>query len=67
MSLAQLLADDRYLALFVGSLLDGETLLVLAGFAAHQGYPVVLAVAFVGGTRLPCGASRSCCSAIMRP
>ena len=53
MSFAQLLADYGYLAVFVGSLLEGETVLVLAGFAAHQGYlslPLVLAVAFVGGT-----------------
>lgn len=53
MSFVQLLADYGYLAVFAGSLLEGETILVLAGFAAHQGYlslQVVLAVAFVGGT-----------------
>src|SRR5437899_959652 len=53
MSFAQLLADYGYLAVLVGSLLEGETILVLAGFAAHQGYlslQVVPAVAFVGGT-----------------
>jgi membrane protein DedA with SNARE-associated domain len=52
MSLVQLLADYGYLAVFVGCLLEGETILLLAGFAAHQGHlslPVVLAVAFVGG------------------
>jgi membrane protein DedA with SNARE-associated domain len=53
MNLAQLVHDYGYLAVFAGSLLEGETILVLAGFAAHQGYlslPAVTAVAFVGGT-----------------
>ena len=53
MSFAQLLADYGYVAVFIGSLLEGETILVLGGFAAHQGYlslPVTLAIAFVGGT-----------------
>ena len=53
MPVAQLLADYGYLAVFIGSLLEGETILVLAGFAAHQGYlslPVALALAFAGGT-----------------
>jgi membrane protein DedA with SNARE-associated domain len=53
MSLAQLLADYGYLAVFVGCLLEGETILVLAGFAAHQGHlslPLILAIAFVAGT-----------------
>lgn len=53
MSVTQLLADYGYLAVFVGSLLEGETILVLAGFAAHQGYlslPLVLTIALVGGT-----------------
>ena len=50
---AQFLSDYGYWAVFVGSLLEGETILVLAGFAAHQGYlslPETLAIAFVGGT-----------------
>jgi membrane protein DedA with SNARE-associated domain len=53
MSLTDLLAQYGYLALFVGCLLEGETLLLLAGLAAHGGYlsfPVVVGVAFVGGT-----------------
>ena len=53
MSLTELLAQYGYLALFVGCLLEGETLLLLAGLAAHGGYlslPLVVAVAFVGGT-----------------
>lgn len=36
MSLPQLLTDYGYLAVFVASLLEGKTILVLAGFAAHQ-------------------------------
>ena len=53
MTLAQLLADYGYLAVFIGSLLEGETILVLVGFAAHQGYlslTLTLTIAFVGGT-----------------
>lgn len=53
MSFPQLLADYGYIGLFAGSLLEGETVLVLAGFAAHQGHlslPWVVAVAFCGGT-----------------
>ena len=52
MSFAQLLADYGYLAVFIGCLLEGETILVLAGFASYQGHlslPVTLSVAFVGG------------------
>lgn len=40
-----------YAAVFAGALLEGETVLVLAGFAAHRGYldlPLVIVVAFVG-------------------
>lgn len=52
-NLPQLLADYGYLAVFVGAVLEGETVLLLAGFAAHQGYlslPLVMAAAFAGGT-----------------
>lgn len=41
-----------YVALFVGTLLEGETIVFLAGLAAHHGYlsfPLVLAVAVTGG------------------
>jgi membrane protein DedA with SNARE-associated domain len=41
-----------YLALFIGTFLEGETVLALAGLAAHQGwmsFPVVVAVAAAGG------------------
>lgn len=51
MSLAGLLARYGYLAILVGAFLEGETVLVLGGFAAHRGYlelPGVIAAAFVG-------------------
>jgi membrane protein DedA with SNARE-associated domain len=51
-TLPQVLAEYGYVAVLVGSLLEGETILVLAGFAAHQGYlslPWVVVVAFTGG------------------
>jgi membrane protein DedA with SNARE-associated domain len=41
-----------YLALFVGTLLEGETIVFLAGLAAHHGYlwfPAVVAIAVAGG------------------
>lgn len=53
MDLAELVTQYGYLAVLVGSLLEGETILMLAGIATQQGYlsigPVIL-VAFVGGT-----------------
>ena len=53
MTWADFLSQYGYLALAVGCLLEGETLLLLAGVAAHSGYlslPVVVSVAFVFGT-----------------
>jgi membrane protein DedA with SNARE-associated domain len=49
---ATLIQTHGYWALALGCLLEGETLLVLAGFAAHLGYlqlPWVVAVAAVAG------------------
>ena len=46
-----LVAHYGYLAVLVGTFLEGETILVLAGFAAHRGWlalPIVLLLAFVG-------------------
>jgi len=40
-----------YLAIFLGTFLEGETILILAGFAAHRGYLQlhwVIAAAFLG-------------------
>ena len=36
MTLTQLVADYGYLAVLAGALFEGETVLLLAGFAAHQ-------------------------------
>ena len=46
-----LIAHYGYLAIFVGTLLEGETILVLGGFAAHRGLlwlPGVMAAALGG-------------------
>jgi membrane protein DedA with SNARE-associated domain len=48
---AHFIATYGYLAVFVGTLFEGETILLLAGFAAHRGHlslPIVMAVAFAG-------------------
>lgn len=37
-SLPQLISDYGYLAVAVGTFLEGESILLLAGFAAHRGY-----------------------------
>jgi membrane protein DedA with SNARE-associated domain len=45
-------AELGYAALFIGTLLEGETIVFLAGLAAHHGYlwlPAVLTVSVVGG------------------
>jgi membrane protein DedA with SNARE-associated domain len=50
MTLAGLLATYGYLAVAVGTFLEGETILLMAGFAAHRGYLdlwKVILVAFV--------------------
>jgi membrane protein DedA with SNARE-associated domain len=52
MDLASLLQTYGYPAVFVGSLVEGETILALAAVAAHRGYlalPWVIAVAAAGG------------------
>lgn len=38
MDFHQLIIDYGYLALFIGTFLEGETILVIAGFLAHGGY-----------------------------
>ena len=50
MNLPQLVTDYGYVALAVGCLLEGETVLVMAGYAAHRGllsWPMVFAVAAI--------------------
>ena len=49
--LSSLIAQYGYLAVLLGTFLEGETILVLAGFAAHRGLlslPGVMLAAFVG-------------------
>ena len=49
--LEQFLQDFGYLALFIGTFFEGETILVLAGFLAHREYlsiEWVILVAFIG-------------------
>ena len=51
MTLEYMLNTYGYLALILGTFLEGETILVAAGFLAHQGYlelPLVILFAFVG-------------------
>lgn len=51
MSLEQLISSYGYAAIGIGSFLEGETILVLGGFAAHRGYlelPWVIVCALVG-------------------
>jgi membrane protein DedA with SNARE-associated domain len=46
-------ASYGYLAVLVGTLLEGESILIAAGFAAHRGLldlPTVILVAMLGGT-----------------
>lgn len=50
-ALQQLVVDYGYLALFIGTYLEGETILVIAGFLAHSGYlelQWVMVTAFLG-------------------
>jgi membrane protein DedA with SNARE-associated domain len=52
LDLASLIQSYGYPAVFLGTLLEGETILALAGLAAHRGYlalPWVTAVAALGG------------------
>jgi membrane protein DedA with SNARE-associated domain len=53
MNLSDLVAQYGYAAVFAGSLLEGETVLLLAGIAVHRellSFIGVVGVAFVGGT-----------------
>lgn len=49
MSLEQLVADWGYLALFVGTFLEGETIMVLSGLAAKRGFLELHWVMLIGG------------------
>jgi len=51
MPLDRLIDTYGYWAILVGTLLEGETILLLGGFAAYQGYlalPWVILAAFIG-------------------
>jgi membrane protein DedA with SNARE-associated domain len=51
MSLESIIETYGYWAVLVGTFLEGETVVLLGGFAAHRGYlelPWVIAVAFAG-------------------
>jgi membrane protein DedA with SNARE-associated domain len=51
MSLEQLITDYGYLAILIGTFLEGETIVILAGVAAHLGFielPWVIVSAIVG-------------------
>ncbi len=53
MTLTALIASYGYYALFVGTFLEGETVLIAAGFAAHRGLlnlSWVIAIAFIAST-----------------
>ncbi len=51
MSLEEVVNHYGYIGILIGTFLEGETILVIAGFLAHRGYlelPVVIAIAFTG-------------------
>ncbi len=51
MSLTDLIDHYGYVAVLLGAFIEGETMLILGGFAAHQGYlgfPGVVLAAFTG-------------------
>lgn len=51
--ISSFVASYGYLAVFLGTLLEGETILLAAGYAAHRGlldWPLVALVAFLGAT-----------------
>ena len=51
MTLPELIEKYGYVAVLLGTCLEGETILIMAGFAAHQGHlalPGVIAAAFAG-------------------
>lgn len=53
MDLASLIAQYGYFAVLLGALIEGETVLLLAGYAAHRGYlnlGAVVGVAWIGAT-----------------
>ncbi len=51
MDFPKLLSEYGYIAVFIGTFLEGESSLLAAGFFAHQRYmqlPIVVLIAFLG-------------------
>ena len=51
MSLVSFIMSFGYIAVLIGAIFEGETVLILAGFAVHEGYlklPIVFVCAFCG-------------------
>ena len=51
MNLEDLVTHYGYIAIVLGTFLEGETILIIAGFLAHRGYlelPFVISAAFIG-------------------
>lgn len=51
MNLEEVVTHYGYIGILIGTFLEGETILVIAGFLAHRGYlelPFVIAAAFAG-------------------
>ena len=71
MDLQSIIENYGYAAILVGTFLEGETILVLAGLAAHQGYlalPGVILAAFLGslgGDQLFFYLGRKHCQAVL--
>lgn len=51
MNLQQLVTDYGYISVLIGTFLEGETILIIAGYLSHRGYldlPLVILAAFIG-------------------
>ena len=55
MDLQSIIENYGYAAILIGTFLEGETILVLAGLAAHQGYLVLTGVILAGFLGSLCG------------
>lgn len=57
MDIENLIESYGYVAVLVGTFLEGETIVVLSAFAAHQGYLPLLEVIFAAFIRSLAGGS----------
>ena len=55
MDLQGIIENYGYVAILIGTFLEGETILVLAGLAAHQGYLVLIWVILAAFSGSLCG------------